>query len=338
MSKFLSKKNPLFFVAEIGGNHEGEFEYAKRLTQLAIDSGADAVKHQIYSGDKLVSRVESPDRNLHFKKFELTREQYITLAEMCREADTIFMASVWDIERLAWANPYITIHKVGSGDVTAFPLIKYMVGTNKPIILSTGLCTLDEVRRTVEYIRSLNQSYIVEGKLALLQCTTAYPCPAEDTNLNAIPLLKDEFGLPVGYSDHTLGTDAALSAAIMGAEILEMHFTDDRKGKTFRDHFVSITLDETRDLLERIRKVKILQGSKVKKPTPAEIAADHVRSFRRSIYASRPIAKGELLTNKNLAILRPARGIPANEYDTLLGRTATRDIKEHELIRREDVA
>lgn len=337
MTWFKSSKNPLFFIAEIGGNHEGDFEYAKRLTRLAIESGADAVKYQIYSGDALVSRVENPERNRHFKKFELSREQYVALAEMCNAAGVMFMASVWDTDRLAWADEFIRIHKVGSGDITAYPLLEWMVGTGKPIVLSTGLCTLDDVRGAVEYIDTLDHSYLKEGKLALLQCTTSYPCPDEDANLNAMLLLRDEFGLPVGYSDHTLGTDAALAAATMGAEIIEMHFTDVREGKTFRDHLVSATRDEVRELLARIRRLKTLQGARVKAPTPSEFMQKHVTSFRRSIYAVRPIKAGEELTRENLTVLRPEHGIPASHFTKILGRRAARDMKEHEVFHDKDI-
>ena len=233
MSVFASQKNPLLFIAEIGGNHEGDFHYAQRLTSRAIESGADVVKFQIYSADALVSRVEDSERNEHFKRFELSREQYVALAEMCQDAGVMFMASVWDLEDMGWVDPYISIHKVGSGDITAFPLIRLMVGTGKPIILSTGLCTIEEISRTLEFVRSLDENYLSERKVALLQCTTSYPCPDEDANLNAMLLLRDEFDLPVGYSDHTIGEDAALAAGTLGAEILEMHFTEARGERCF---------------------------------------------------------------------------------------------------------
>ena len=337
MDYFASQKNPVFFIAEIGGNHEGDFEYAGKLLRLALESGADAVKFQIYSGDTLVSRVESPDRNKHFKKFELSREQYVQLAGMCRDSGVAFMASVWDFDRLAWADEHIPIHKIGSGDVTARPLIKRLVRTGKPIILSTGLCTLGEVRETVEYIQGLDKTYVTEKKLALLQCTASYPCPDEDANLNAMLCLRDEFGLPTGYSDHTVGNDAALAAATMGAGILEMHFTDTREGKTFRDHKVSITGGELKTLLDKIRKVKILQGGYAKTPAPSEIAAGHVTSFRRSVYANRDIKKGEALSGENLTILRPEHGVSAKRFEELLGKKAAQDIGEHEVLRDGDI-
>lgn len=337
MNWFASKRNAVFFIAEIGGNHEGDFDYARALARLAVESGADAVKFQIYAGDALVSRVESPDRNKHFKRFELSREQYLALADLCEEGGAAFMASVWDAERMAWADPRIPIHKVGSGDLTAFPLLRRLAATGKPLILSTGLSTLEEVRRSVDFVASLDAAYVDERKLALLQCTAAYPCPDEDANLRAMDLLRAEFGLPVGYSDHTIGSEAALAAAAMGAEILEMHFTDQREGKTFRDHFVSVTRDETRELLERIRRVAVLRGRAVKEPTAAEIRDGHVDSFRRSVYASRAIRAGETFSEDNLTVLRPRHGLSAHRFDEALGRTARRDIGEHEAIREEDL-
>ncbi len=139
---YFNGKNNVYLIAEIGGNHEGDFEYAKKLTKLAAESGADAVKFQIYTGDSLVNAKYDPDRNEHFKKFELTKQQYIDLAKLCDELEITFMASVWDMNALNYIDSYIPIYKVGSGDLTAYNLIKKIVLTGKPIILSTGLATL----------------------------------------------------------------------------------------------------------------------------------------------------------------------------------------------------
>ncbi len=336
MDYFQSGKNPVFFIAEIGGNHEGDFDYAKELLRLAIASGVDAVKFQIYSGDTLVSRIEGAERNRHFKRFELTKEHYMELAAICQKNSCMFMASVWDGDMLAWIDPFLPIHKIGSGDLTAYPLIEMLVATGKPIILSTGLATLAEVRDTVSFIDQLDPSYLRDKKLALLQCTSSYPCPDEDANLNAMLTLAGEFRLPVGYSDHTIGSDAALAAATMGAEILEMHFTDSREGKTFRDHHVSITQPEMRELLVKIRRVKVLQGKKNKEPAPSEIASGHRISFRRSVYARRDIGQGETFSPDNLTILRPAHGLDARKYDRMLGRKAKRAFTSHEVLTDDD--
>lgn len=335
MDYFSSKKNSLFFIAEIGGNHEGDFNYAKKLTKLSIESGADAVKFQIYSGNYLVSRIEDPLRNEHFKRFELNKDQYIYLADMCKEAGTIFMASVWDYERLKWVEKRLSLLKIGSGDLTAFPLIKKFVETGKPIILSTGLATIEEIRRTVDFIDEIDPEYIEQKKLALLQCTSSYPCPDQDLYLNAMLLLSDEFELPVGYSDHSIGNEAALAAATMGAKILEMHFTDSREGKEFRDHKVSITRDELVDLLEMIRRVKMIQGPRLKERALSEKESGHILSFRRSVYAKRDINKGERFRESNLTILRPEHGIPAHEFYSVIGCRSNTNIKKNQVLKYE---
>jgi N,N'-diacetyllegionaminate synthase len=335
---FFHKKNAVFFIAEIGGNHEGNFEYAQSLTRLALDSGADAIKFQFYTGDSLVSGRESPDRNAHFKKFELSNQQNIKLIKMVQDGGAIPMASVWSLDMLQWANPYLPFHKVGSGDLTCYPMLAALVKTKKPIILSTGLSSLDEVASAVEYIEKFDASYITDRKLALLQCTSSYPTPDEDVNLAAMLTLKNEFGLPVGYSDHTLGSDAIEVAVAMGAEIIEKHFTDTREEKTFRDHMIALTNDEVKASLSRMSRISLFTGVNEKKLTNSEREAEHHISFRRSIYASQSIKVGEVLTEDNLTVLRPFRGICASRFDDILGCIAKRDFLAYEVLNENDLA
>ena len=336
-SVFFSQRNPVFFIAEIGGNHEGNFSYAQELTNLAIESGSDAVKFQFYSGDTLVSRSEGGDRNAHFKKFELSKKQNLDLIQMVDDSAALPMASVWSEEMLNWANPQLPIHKVGSGDLTCYPMLALLAKTNKPIILSTGLSSLSEVESTVSYIEKCNPSYIVERKLALLQCTSSYPTPDEDANLMAILTFKSEFGLPVGYSDHTLGSDAIEAAVAVGAEIIEKHFTDTREGKTFRDHLIALTKDEVQETLSRMSRINLFMGKGQKILTKSESEAGHHISFRRSIYADSAIKAGEILTEDNLTVLRPCHGICASRFDDILGRIVKRDLSCHEVLQEEDL-
>lgn len=337
LNPFASMTNPVLFIAEIGGNHEGDFAYARRLTQLGLESGADIIKFQIYSGDTLVSSVERPDLNTHFKRFELSREQYAALAEICIAGGARFMASLWNAEAMEWADRYIPIHKVGSGDLTCTPLIRKLVRTGKPIILSTGLSSLDEIEATVRFIEKADPAYLRERKLALLQCTSSYPCRDEDINLLAMETLKDRFGLPVGFSDHSIGTLAVEAAVAMGAEIIEKHFTDTREGKEFRDQKVSITRNELQELMPRLRRIVTLRGRAEKHLTVSESEASHQLSFRRSVYPLRDIQAGEVFSEENLTVLRPAHGLPANRFDEIIGKVAKRALKTHEAIREEDV-
>jgi N,N'-diacetyllegionaminate synthase len=327
-------KNHIFVIAEIGGNHEGDFAYAKELTRLAAESGVDAVKFQIYTGNTLVNVKQDQERNKHFKKFELKQQQYIELAEYCQKLGVMFMASVWNYDAFAYIDPYIQIYKVGSGDLTAYNFISRMVKTGKPIILSTGLATLDEALASVKFIERLDESYLTDNKLALLQCTSMYPIPDEDANLNVMHTFLERTGLPVGYSDHTVGMLAVEVAVSMGANIIEMHFTDSREGKQFRDHKVSATKDEIINFIDKVGRIKTLQGSFEKKPTPSEIKADHRRSFRRAVYPVRDIPKGFLLSDKDLITLRPCHGVGAESFYDMCGTKTERELLKGEKLER----
>ena len=322
---FNGKHGPLL-IAEIGGNHEGDFEYAKKLTSLAIESDVDYIKFQIYTGDTLVSKVESPIRNKHFKKFQLSKEQYFELAKICSEGGVGFMASVWDISAIKWINELMPIYKIGSGDMTAYPIIKEICKLSKPIILSTGLSTMLEVQNTLDYIKALNPVYLRKDMLAVLQCTSMYPISYGDSNLNVMNEYKNSFGCVVGYSDHTEGSYALEIAVAKGAEILEFHFTDKREGKTFRDHSVSLTKNEVSSLIEKIQLIKSLEGSSIKTPLVSE--RDHVISFRRAIYPKQDLPKGTILNKNNLVFLRPNHGIDARDYEKIIGRELIEDVKK----------
>ena len=314
-------------IAEIGGNHEGDFEVAKNMTKLAIASGADCIKFQLYYGDALVSRKESPERADHFKKFELSKEEHIFLANMCLEANVKYLASVWDLEMLDWIDPYLEYYKIGSGDMTAWPILEEFAKRGKPILISTGLSSMEEVLQTIRFLQRTNQEYTDPNMLCILQCTSMYPIPDQDANLKVMDLFKRETGLSVGYSDHTTGTDALLVAAIMGADALEFHFTDTRDGKSFRDHEVSLDKKEVVSLKEKIKNLKIFQGSGVKLPQPSEINSGHEISFRRGVYLCHKVKKGEIIQDKDLIFLRPAHGIDARDYKSLVGAEALRDIE-----------
>ena len=330
-------KNGPLLIAEIGGNHEGNFEYAKELTQLACESGVDVVKFQVYTGNSLVNKLVDPDRNQHFKKFELKKNQYIDLYRICLSEDVIFTASVWDISAFDWIDNYVPFYKIGSGDLTALPIIDKITQYRKPILLSTGLATLEEIRRTIDYIQKKDSIYKDPAFFALLQCTSMYPIPKSDANLNVILKLKRSFNLPVGYSDHTIGSLAIETAVSMGAEIIEFHFTDKREGKTFRDHKVSLTQKEVKHLIEKIKNINILKGEEIKKPLASEINSGHVKSFRRAFYLKKDIPKGSIIKHEDLTVLRPNVGVDARESCKIVGKRTKHLIKAYEPISLEDL-
>jgi len=319
-------------IAEIGGNHEGDFACAERLTELASASGADVVKFQLYRGSSLVNALESPDRFSHFTRFELQRDQHLRLADMCRAAGVGYLASVWDLDMLEWIDPHLAVYKIGSGDLTAYPILRELARRGKPMIVSTGLSTLDEVVAAVAFVQSVNAGYRRADMLALLQCTSMYPIEDRDANLRVMDTLREATGLAVGYSDHTKGRTALFVAAARGAEVLEFHFTDDRTGKVFRDHQVSLTPDEVRALCADLDQLRVLLGDGVKRPLPSEVETGHVTSFRRAVYCRHAIARGHVIRADDLVVLRPNHGVDARQFDEVLGKPAARDLQALERV------
>ncbi len=329
VNMFGGKRTP-FLVAEIGSNHEGNFEYALELTRLAVSTGVDFIKSQLYSADSLVSALESPERNNHFKNFELSRQQHIKLAQMVKEHGIGYMASVWDEQMLSWINPYISIYKVGSGDLTAYPLLRAIARKTKPIVLSAGLATEKEVLDTVDFLQSVDAIYKKPAFLAILQCTSMYPINDLDVNLNVIPRLKNLTGLTIGYSDHTAGSKALIYSAAIGAEILEFHFTDNRQAKEFRDHKVSLTPQEVITLRKELKSLGKMKGDCIKQPARIEIDNRHHISFRRAVYPVRDIPAGRILEEHDLICLRPNHGIDARDFERVIGKKVKMNIKKHQ--------
>ena len=320
-------------IAEIGGNHEGNFKYAKKLVKQAISTGVDVVKLQIYQGSSLVSHIESKKRYKHFKKFELTKNQHIEIAKICRKAGVIYLSSVWDKESLAWIDKYLKFYKVGSGDLTALPILYELCKRGKPIILSTGLSTQKEIRETISFIKSSNKVYRKKGLLSILQCTSSYPTPDNEVNLNVINSLKKLTKLTIGYSHHNKGDLALISAYLLGAEILEFHFTDTRKGKKFRDHKISLTAKETKNLIKKIKKINVLKGSHEKKPSISEIKSKNIKTFRRAIYFNKNIKKGEIIKSNDIICLRPNHGLDARDFKKIIGTKASKNFYAYKKIK-----
>ena len=311
-------------IAEIGGNHEGDYQRARALTEQAIGVGPDFIKFQIYTGDSLVSPVADPKRHGHFQELELTRDQHLDLACMCRNAGVGYMASVWDMSTLDWVDPVLEMYKVGSGDLAATGILRRVAERRKPIVLSTGLATEREVLDAVDTLAAVDARYRNPEWLALLQCTSAYPIENRDANLAVMSRLHELTGLPTGYSDHTEGTVALEVAAAVGARVLEFHFTDRRADPSFRDHGVSLLPDEVTRLQQYCDEVVRLAGSSRKQPLEVEQATGQVQSSRRALYPARDLPTGHRIGSEDLIPLRPNQGIDAREIDRVVGRRAVR--------------
>tara|TARA_B100001057_G_scaffold499631_1_gene611045 strand:+ start:67 stop:1071 length:1005 start_codon:yes stop_codon:yes gene_type:complete len=326
------ENDDIYIIAEIGGNHEGNFDKALDLLHQAASAGAQAVKYQIYTGETLVNISEDPDRVKHFDRFALSEAQYEELAIECQSLNVDFCASVWSENLIEKFSNYLPYIKVGSGDLTAYPILTKLAKINKPIILSTGLATSDEVNDAIKHICSVNKSYEKPEMLSILQCTSMYPIPDEDANLSVISTFKNKFKYPVGYSDHTNSTYAAEIAVALGASILELHFTDDKESTSFRDHLVSFNSNDLIKLRKKIKIIKDLMGDGIKRPMNSEIENGHLISFRRALYPIRDISKDEKVSEGDFAALRPENGMSASKINDIIGKKAKRDLKKYEPI------
>lgn len=331
MQSFRDVQRP-FIIAEIGGNHEGNLDYAKKLLGDAVAAGADAVKFQTYTPDRIVSKVESPERHKHFGRFALTLEQYVELAELCRRNGVQFMSSIWDLESIRELDPYIEVHKVGSGDLTNYRLLKPLAEIGKPLCIATAMSHLREVISAVEFIRSVNPDLVREGRLCVLHCVAMYGNPLDEfANLRAIETLRAELPpeVSVGYSDHTMGNVASKIAVCMGAKVIETHFTDDN-AREFRDHHFADTRESLADLIDFCKRRQRMLGDGRRVPVARVETDKRIWEFRRAVYFSRDMKAGDIATAENLTTLRPNEGIPAERYFDVLGQELVRDKRAFE--------
>ena len=328
---------PAFLVAEAGVNHNGDLELARRLVAEAAAAGADAVKFQTFRADALVTR-QAPKAGYQVEttgggevqremlaRLELGPAAHAALRDESAKRGILFFSSPFDeasadtLEALG-----VALFKVPSGEITNLRFLRHLAAKGRPIVLSTGMSTLDEVVAAVKAIREAG-----DPPLALLHCVSAYPAPAEETNLRAMDTLRERFGCPVGLSDHTTGIEVAIAAVARGAAIVEKHFTLDKR-LPGPDHRASLDAVELEGLVRAVRRVEAALGDGDKRPMPSE--ADTRRVARKSLVAARPIRPGERLTLDLIAIKRPGTGISPADLDRALGRTVARALAADEVI------
>lgn len=320
--QLIGDEEPCFIIAEAGSNHNGSLEQAKKLIDIAVEAGADAVKFQIFKAEEL-----SADKEIQrmLKKFELRRDWIAELSEHAKRKNIMFLATPFDIEAVDLLDEInVPAFKIASGDLTDLPLIKYIAEKGKPIIQSVGLGSLEEIREALDVIYSTGNRNV-----ALLHCVVSYPTKPEDVNLNVIKTLKREFRVPVGFSDHTMEVSVPIGAVALGANIIEKHFTLDRKLEG-PDHPYALEPEELKIMVKGIRDVEIALGSEIKQVGEPE--RKELISARRSIHAKGDISKGTAITKDMLSILRPAVGIAPKYIDKIIGKTAKVNIKQNEVI------
>ena len=329
---FTSKINPVLFIAEVGSNHEGNFNEAKKLVLNACNTDSDVVKLQIFTAENLIAKKYDNKRFKHFKKLELSVSQNKQLFKIIKLKKKKCSASIWDVEQIDLFKNFIDIYKIGSGDIHNFEIIKKVILLNKPLIISTGLSTIKDISITLSFIKSINKKFISSGKLAILHCNTAYPTPKEDSHLGTIKFFKKKFNIEVGYSDHSFGDEVITYAYLLGSKIIEKHFSNTIKKKSFRDHFISLNQDGVKNYLDKIKLINRYSSTR-NDLTGSEKKQKNFNSFRRSIYAKKNIDKGDLFSTKNLICLRPFKKISSNTFFKLKSKKSKFNFKKGDLIK-----
>ncbi len=327
----------VYIIAEAGVNHNGSIEIAKKMVDKAKEAGADCIKFQTFVSENIVSKSASKaeyqkqqtDANESqldmLKKLELSFDEFIELNKYCKEKGIEFLSTAFDFDSIDFLHCLgIKRWKIPSGDITNLPYLIKIAKLGKPVILSTGMSTMEDIGFAIKALKENGSDNIT-----VLHCTTEYPAPYNAVNLKAMNVIRTEFDVPIGYSDHTEGIEISIAAVALGATVVEKHFTLD-KSMVGPDHKSSIEPNELKALVSSIRKVEVAIGNGVKRPSEAE--KKNIAIVRKSIIAKHDIAKGELFSEENLTVKRPGSGISPMRWFEVIGRIASRDFKEDELI------
>ena len=333
--RWVGPGHPVYVIAEIGANFDGNLRRARQLIDLALEAGADATKFQTYRADSLLCRRAFEDRKTRTpgrsdltaweacEQAELPRGWHRVLAEHCAKRGIDFLSSPYDREAVdLLVSLEVRAIKVGSGEITWLEMLDYLARQGRPLLLSTGASDLDEVRRAVEVIRAGGND-----ELVLLQSVSAYPTSFADAHLRAMASLAEDFGLVTGYSDHSRGCTVPLGAVALGASVIEKHFTDD-KNRHGPDHAFALDFNEFRRLVEEIRQLEAALGRPEKRRLPCE--RQTAVAQRRGLYAARYLPAGATLAEDMLVVLRPADGLPASQWSRVIGQTLCQSVEPGE--------
>ncbi|WP_452220328.1 N-acetylneuraminate synthase [Lacinutrix salivirga] len=327
-------------IAEAGVNHNGDINLAKKLIDVAADAGVDYVKFQTFNSKKLVSKHalkasyqkentnnEDDSQLKMLQQLELSKDDHHVLMDYCKSKSVKFLSTAFDLESIDFLNNLpIDLFKIPSGELTNYPYLKKIGGLGKPIIISTGMADLQEIKDTVAV---LLQFGAFKKDITILHCNTEYPTPMQDVNLNAMLTIGKACDVPIGYSDHTLGIEIPTAAVALGATVIEKHFT---LNKTMEgpDHKASLEPQELKAMVLAIRNIEKALGNGIKQPSPSELKNKDIA--RKSIVASTTIKKGDVFTENNITTKRPGHGISAMQWEHILGTKATKEYLEDDLI------
>jgi len=328
----------VFIIAEAGVNHNGSLAIAKKLVDAAVVAGVDAVKFQTWKTELMVTHeaeqaayqiqntkfIESQFNML--KKLELTYPDFIELKKYCDVKNIMFLSTPDEIQSAQFLRGLQDIFKIGSGNLTNFPLLQFIGTMSKSIIISTGMANLEEIRTAIKVLEEAGTS---RNNITILHCTTEYPAPINEINLLAMKTIQNTFNLPVGYSDHSLGIEIPIAAVALGATVIEKHFTlsRDLQGP---DHNASLEPIELQRMVDSIRKIEFALGDGIKRLMPSEIGNSLIA--RKSIVANQIIKKGDKFSKNNIAVKRPGSGISPMRWNEIIGTYAQKDYFEEDLI------
>lgn len=327
----------VIIIAEAGVNHNGSFELAKKMVDAAKEAGVDYVKFQTFNPKKLVSKYAekaeyqkettgSDETQLQMlQKLTLTEDNFLSLHDYCREVGIGFISTPFDLDSIAFLETFdMDFWKVPSGEVTNLPYLEAIARTKRKVVMSTGMCDMNEIQDAMEVLEKNGTT-----EITLLHCNTQYPTPYEHVNLSAMSTFKDNLHKEVGYSDHTQGIEVPIAAVAMGATVIEKHFTLD-KNMEGPDHKASLNPSELQQMVVAIRNIEQAIGNGLKEPSSSEMANKVVA--RKSIVASRSIKQGEVFSEENLTTKRPGTGISPMKWYEVIGKVASRDFSEDEII------
>ncbi|MEO6096895.1 MAG: N-acetylneuraminate synthase family protein [Fibrobacteria bacterium] len=328
-------REKVLVVAEVGNNHEGSYALAEEMVGRAAEAGAGAVKFQTFRTEHYVSASDEA-RFKRLKSFELKPADFEKLAAVARRAGILFISTPFDLQSAEVLAPLVDAYKISSSDNTFYPLMEKVAKVGKPVIVSCGLSGMEEVVHSASYLRRVWREAGISQDLAVLHCVSAYPVPPEDASLLSIRALRKALPDTIGYSDHTLGVEAALLAVTLGAEIIEKHFTLDKNQSDFRDHKISSDPVELRQLVDGIVRVRTLLGKRGKEVQASEKGG--LTAMRRSIVAAQDMAAGETITWDKITWTRPAGGLPPGRETSLLGEKLRAAVKAGDKLGLESLA
>ena len=341
------KAQSTFIIAEAGVNHNGSKDIAMKMVDVAVNARADAVKFQTFKADKVATtnadkaryQIEntgtSEPQVEMLRRLELSPNDHKDLFTYCRQKNILFLSTPFDEESADMLDDLgMGTFKISSGEITNKPLIQHIASKKKSIILSTGMSYLGEVETAISWIAEIWNTIDTKPQLSVLHCVSGYPARVEEINLRALKTMEMAFGLPVGYSDHTMGTEIAIAAVAMGAKVIEKHFTLDRDMEG-PDHKASLEPEELEAMVTAIRSVERAMGNGIKKPAKSE--NELKKSVRRSLVAAKEIKTGETISPGDIVIKRPGTGIPVEFKDNVVGMKSGNNISVDSVIKWKDL-